>query len=289
MLKTNLPVEILEKFSIENMKKIVQYLSFPRPYGTNANLKAREFIVNEFVQLGYDVQIQGKTGNIVAGDITKAKYLIGSHYDTVPGTPGADDNASAVAVMLEIASQIKREDVCFVSFNAEEIGLLGSTEFVDALPKDHKLIQVHVLEMVGYKTEAADSQRNPLPSFYKIPTVGDFIGVISNNNSLLNEILKTESNVKIVGLAIPKFPSIVETFAPHVTRSDHAPFWKKKIDAVMWTDTAEFRNFNYHGPDDVWQNLDFEFMSGIAQTIVNLIGYDPNDLCAKINYSYKLE
>lgn len=271
MLKTNLPIELSEEISIENMERIVKYLSFPRPYGTPANLKARQFIVREFTQLGYDVQIQGKTGNIIAGDLSKAKYLIGSHYDTVPTTPGADDNASAVAVMLEIASQIKQEDVCFASFNAEEIGLLGSTEFVDSLPKDHKLKQVHVLEMVGYRTNAENSQKNPLPSFYKIPTVGDFIGVISNNNTLLNEILQTESNVKMVGLAIPKFPSMVEKFAPHVMRSDHAPFWRKKINAVMWTDTAEFRNHNYHGANDVWQNLDFEFMSGIAQTIVKLI------------------
>ena len=281
MLKTNSPIEVSKELSVENMRRIVQYLSFPRPYGTDANLMAREYIVNKFAQLGYDVQIQGKTGNIVAGDLSKAKYLIGSHYDTVPTTPGADDNASAVAVMLEIAYRVRAlsgilpffaDDVCFVSFNAEEIGLLGSTEFVEALPKDHKLEQVHVLEMVGYRTDAPNSQRNPLPSFYKIPTVGDFIGVISNNNALLNEILRTESTVKMVGLAIPKLPSIVEKFAPHVMRSDHAPFWRKNINAVMWTDTAEFRNDNYHGPDDVWQSLDFEFMSGIAQTIVTLLG-----------------
>lgn len=281
MLKTNSPFDVSKEISIKSMQRIVQYLSFPRPYGTDANLKAREYIVDQFIKLGYDVQIQGKTGNIVAGDLSKAKYLIGSHYDTVPTTPGADDNASAVAVMLEIAYQVRSlsginaffaDDVCFVSFNAEEIGLLGSTEFVEALPKDHKLKQVHILEMVGYRTDAPNSQRNPLPSFYNIPTVGDFIGVISNNNSLLNKILQTESSVKIVGLAIPKFPSIVESVAPHVMRSDHAPFWRKNIDAVMWTDTAEFRNENYHGPDDVWQSLDFEFMSGIAQTIVNLIG-----------------
>lgn len=274
MLKKNFPVIDLDvDFSMSNyLKTIVESLSFTRIYNTYHNRLARNIIIDEFEAIGHKARVEGDYGNIVVGDLSKAKYLIGSHYDTVPETPGADDNASAIAVMLAVASKINSEEVCFVSFNCEEFGLKGSTDFVANLPKDHKLEQVHILEMVGYKTDLPNSQKNPISSYMTVPTVGDFIGFITNDNAMLKQVLSIQTDVKVVGFTIPKLVvGLAETFAPHVFRSDHAPFWRDKISAAMWTDTAEFRNSNYHSVSDTPDTLDYEFMSGITRLLTNIV------------------
>jgi Zn-dependent M28 family amino/carboxypeptidase len=202
--------------------------------------------------------------------------LIGAHFDSVPNTPGADDNASAIAVMLAAAKALGwRKDVMYVAFNAEECDLAGSLEFVNEMAGNLTMLeQVHVLEMVGYRDRRPNSQKNPLP-MVQTPTTGDYLGVVANKGFLIDQIIKVADSISVpvLGLAIPPGLTLdaMRQLSPHLLRSDHAPFWAKNIPAVMWTDTAEFRNPHYHQPTDTPQTLDYEFMAEIAQLLVKVV------------------
>ena len=249
---------------------IVRRLSFPRAYGTAANVKAETLIADEFLRMFGACARVGNTRNVCFGWPAEARILIGAHFDSVPNTPGADDNASAVAVMLAAAKALgARKDVIYVAFNAEECNLAGSQEFVKELAGELKVLeQVHVLEMVGYRDRRPNSQKNPLPMIQS-PTTADFLGVVANKDYLVNQIIDAAGgiSVPVVGLAIPPGLPLdaIRQLSPHLLRSDHAPFWQKNIPAVMWTDTSEFRNPNYHQPTDTPDTLDYEFMSEIGK------------------------
>jgi Zn-dependent M28 family amino/carboxypeptidase len=256
---------------------IVKRLSFPRVYGTPANARAEEMVAGEFANLFRSCFMVGKTRNVCFGSPSEARILVGAHFDSVPNTPGADDNASAVSVLLAVAKALGvRRDVMYVAFNAEEFDLAGSREFVKEMAGQLKrLEQVHVLEMVGYRGRRPNSQRNPLPMI-QAPTTGDFLAVVANKSNLVEQIIEAAAciSVPVVGLAIPEgLPlNAIQQISPHLLRSDHAPFWEKGIPAVMWTDTSEFRNPNYHQPTDTPDTLDYEFMADVGKLLVEVVG-----------------
>lgn len=257
------------------LRQLVLKVAFPRPINSQANSDACNIIIEEFGRFHSPV-VTGKNKNVEAGDRATARILLGAHYDSVPTTPGADDNASAVAVMLAVASAIgSRPDIIFVAFNSEEVELAGSREFVEGWD-GNKLEAVYILEMVGYRDRRPNSQRNPLPLMEGVPTTGNFLGVVTNDDALLNNILAGANTCSIpfVGLAIPDLAAnipAVQMNSPHLLRSDHRPFWEKGIPAAMLTDTAEFRNPHYHQASDTPETLDYEFMAEIAKAIVNMI------------------
>jgi len=199
-----------------------------------------------------------------------------AHYDSVPGTPGADDNASGIAAMLACARALSRLDpalpVGFVAWNGEEDGLLGSVEFVARRRsvRAAPIAAVHVLEMVGYARHEPGSQRMPVP-VPGAPDVGDFIGLLTNQRS--NHLV--ELAVKQAEAMVPELPVVglkvylgLEGWLPVLHRSDHSPFWKAKIPAMLWTDTAEFRNSNYHRSTDTPETLDYAFMRRVTQLVI---------------------
>jgi Zn-dependent M28 family amino/carboxypeptidase len=202
--------------------------------------------------------------------------LVGAHYDSVPGTPGADDNASGIAAMLASARALARLEprppVGFVAWNGEEDGLLGSIEFVQhrRTQGDLPIAAVHVLEMVGYASHEPGSQRMPLP-VPGAPDIGDFIGLLANQRS--NHLV--ELAARQAEAVVPELPVVglkiylgLEGWLPVLHRSDHSPFWKAKIPAMLWTDTAEFRNPNYHRPTDTPETLDYGFMRRVTQLVI---------------------
>jgi Zn-dependent M28 family amino/carboxypeptidase len=192
----------------------------------------------------------------------------------VPGSPGADDNASAVAVCLECARLVKEsgiERTMIVLFNREEDGLIGSQQFVAYLSTvaGFSVSEAHIFEMVGFCSKAPGSQRMPpgLP-LIAAPDVGDFLGLLANRHS--NNV--AESLLKLAATYIPETPVLalktyvgVEKYFGHLLRSDHAPFWETGIASVMWTDTSEFRNPNYHRESDTPGTLDYEFLSQVTK------------------------
>jgi hypothetical protein len=258
------------------LASVVQRLSFPRAYGTPANAQAELLVADYFLRMFGSCDRVGNARNVCFGWPSEARILVGAHYDSVPNTPGADDNASAVAVMLAVADTLGlRRDVMYVAFNAEECDLTGSREFVKEMAGQMKrLKQVHILEMVGYRDRRPNSQKNPLPMI-QAPTIGDFLGVVANKGSLVDDIVAAAASISVpvVGLAVPaELPlAAIQQLSPHLLRSDHAPFWERGIPAVMWTDTSEFRNPHYHQTTDTPDTLDQEFMAEVARLLAIVV------------------
>ena len=256
--------------------EIVQRLSFPRVFGTTENARAEELVAEEFRKRLGSCSRVGRTRNVCFGSPAEARILIGAHFDSVPDTPGADDNASAVAVMLAAAKALgPRRDVMYVAFNAEEFNLAGSREFVEELADEFEVLeQVHILEMIGFRNRSPNSQTNPLPMI-QTPTTADFLAVVANRDTLIQQIIDVAASISVpvVGLAIPgELPlDAIEELSPHLLRSDHAPFWEQNLPAALWTDTSEFRNPHYHLPTDTPETLDYEYMAEAAKLLVTVV------------------
>lgn len=211
-----------------------------------------------------------------------APVVIGAHYDTVPGCPGADDNATGVAVLLELARQFSRQQprrpVSLVAFDLEEYGLLGSRAYVKTLKKQ----PIHVmlsLEMLGYcvaKTGSKhSSQTYPVAALkYIYPKTGDFIALIGNWQAIPT-LWCFQKAFRSAGVDCVWLPVIQRgQFLPDTRRSDHAPFWDAGYNAVMVTDTANLRNPHYHCSTDTLATLDLDFLTnvclGLAKGIAQL-------------------
>jgi Zn-dependent M28 family amino/carboxypeptidase len=263
---------VFNSISLDYLRDAVNRISVPRVYGTAENETVRNVIVDLLSDARSCITVD-RVGNVIVGDPQRARVLIGAHYDAVPGTPGADDNGSAVAALLAAAQVIgPHKDLCYVVFNGEECGFVGSKFFVKSL-EGARPEQVHILEMVGFTSKARYSQKNPIP-MVQCPDVGDFLGLVGTHQSrhMLDHVLACagSSKIPVYGLYLPDVSlGQIRELAPHVFRSDHDPFWRKDIPALMWTDTAEFRNPNYHQPTDTPDTLDYEFMAEVAKLLIH--------------------
>jgi Zn-dependent M28 family amino/carboxypeptidase len=281
---------VLRAVSLDRLHSYVEMLEFPRHYlaESQANRRARDLLLDMLKRFGYSPSLHGSYDNILAasGDLQTGRFiLLGAHYDSVPGSPGADDNGSAVAVCLECARLLRENragSVLIALFNREEDGLLGSREFVRDLATQPSLIveEAHIFEMVGYCTREPTSQKMPpgLPGF-AAPDVGDFLGLLANRHS-------NACAEKVLALAatyVPKLPVValktylgIERYLSHLLRSDHAPFWDARIPAIMWTDTSEFRNPHYHRSTDTAETLDYDFLSNVVKlTLARVLSRKP--------------
>lgn len=262
----------------ERLKTTVEEVSILRNYYSNKNNlnKVRDFLYNSVVDICDFCSIQGKYENIVCGFGNKnltGRTVIGAHYDGPPYSNGADDNGSALAVLVELIKSlnyVKPENVVFCFFNDEEHGFLGSRDFVKKYPQVKDAI---ILEMVGYYTSKPNSQKVPkgFPQF----NVGDFLAIIGNNRSykLVDKLiaLGRYTDIPLKGLKIPfGLENKIEGIS-QVKRSDHCPFWEQKKPAVMLTDTAEYRNPNYHQMSDNPDTLDYQAMANISSLLYNWV------------------
>lgn len=205
--------------------------------------------------------------------------VVGAHYDTVPGTPGADDNGSGVAALLELAQQLGQEHLDrtlrFVFFPNEEPPFfpdagMGSAAYAGKLRCEH--VNVHVmmaLEMLGYYSERAKSQKYPPGLSFFHPDRGNFIGFISNLSS--RQRLR---EVKRAFMASTQFPCeslVAPSWTIVVGLSDHHSFWAQGYPALMVTDTAFMRNPHYHGPSDSADTLDYPRFAEVTQGLVSTV------------------
>lgn len=293
--------------SESNIRKSIEVLSAaPRNSKENPkhHSKAADWIASEFENFGLEVRLQKfeipqqappRTGmNVIAtlnSESEEPPILIGAHYDTVPGSPGADDNASGVAATLECArilakSQSNRR-VIFVAFDAEEMqppveGLHGSTAFVDELDPELRPSAAIILETIGF---SSTTLKQKLPSSFRFLFRRAYNALKQQNfkaNSLLvlskrdsSELSRsleqtasqTDINLPVLPLEVPWWMPLVR----NLRRSDHAPFWKAGIPAVMISDTANFRNPNYHRSSDTADTIDLELVAKATHTIVAAI------------------
>jgi len=209
-------------------------------------------------------------------------YIIGAHYDAAIGSPGADDNASAVAAMLVAAtvlSQVhRRRTIRFVGFSIEEPQNIadracrhGSRHFARrAFFRWERYAGVFILESVGYTSDAPGSQRLPVRLPIPIPTTGTFLGVVGNRRAKkIIQIFEEAVKVHEPGLEVVSHRFLCNGWLVPATRmSDHAPFWDCGYPAVMLTDTAFLRNPNYHQETDLPETLDFSFLTRVTRALV---------------------
>ncbi|NJK48310.1 M20/M25/M40 family metallo-hydrolase [Candidatus Gracilibacteria bacterium] len=200
--------------------------------------------------------------------------LIGAHYDAVPGTTGADDNASGVAVLLELArafvAEPPKSPIRLVAFDLEEYGLLGSTAYAEHLKQVGEPLRLMLsLEMLGYCDRAANSQRYPAGLKYFFPNRGDFIALVGDLASFL-DLLRLSYHIRRAKASCQWLPVPQQGKSVTATRlSDHSPFWDRGYQAIMVTDTAFLRNPHYHQPSDRIETLDLDFMTSVCQGLIN--------------------
>lgn len=278
----------------ENLRRHIQVLANDvgeRNYFQYQNLeKAAQYIKKELVSYGYLLEeqvylIEDKPyHNIIItkqGINRKDKVIIVcSHYDSVWGSPGADDNASGVAGLIELARLVFKDNlnktVKFIAAVNEEppwfmTQNMGSFRYAKEAAKNKENIEaVLCLESIGFYSVKKGSQGYPLflSPFY--PNEGNFIGVVSNFNSsdLLKRIIKEfrkVSSFPVEYLIGPIF------FAPAISFSDHWSFWKFGYKAVMITDTAFYRNPYYHTQDDTPDKLDYQSISKVTEALYHVL------------------
>ena len=202
--------------------------------------------------------------------------LIGAHYDSVPGSPGADDNASGVAVLLELAALLAhsppRQPVWLVAFDLEEWGMRGSQALAQELRRNGpRPLWMLSLEMLGYRRTEPGSQHYPFPFRWFYPNTGDFILLLGNVKAhrLMGKVARVleAAGVKTERFTVPFKGRVL----PGSRLSDQSPFWDIGVPGIMVTDSAWLRNPNYHGPTDKTETLDFDFMTDILKGLATLL------------------
>ena len=268
----------------ENLLSHVEYLSSrigERNLWKGDSLeRAAAYIEGTLRRYGYPVERQsyasyGKSSsNLVAEIEGEGKpIVVGAHYDTVPGSPGADDNASAVAGLLELARLLRetpgRRKMILAAFANEEPPFYGSNNmgsmvYAASLREKKAPVDFMIsLEMIGYFSKDR-IQRYSIPGmslFY--PETADFIGVAGNFRSwrcvsALKKGIRKHSSVKVQTLVAPEPVG-------GINLSDNSSFWRHQYRAVMVTDTAFFRNRHYHQETDTMETLDFDSMAEVVK------------------------
>lgn len=254
--------------------------------------RARDYIEDRLRNFGYEVSFQEyKVGGFKACNVISKKkgkekgaeiLVVGAHYDTFDN-PGADDNASAVAGLLEIARLLKDseplKEIRFVAFANEEPPYfrtpeMGSYEYAKSLRAEKKQVKALILEMIGFYSDEPGSQHYPPFIGLAYPDIGNFIAFAGNMDSMkfikaAKKSFKKHTDFPIEHLAAPNFVTGVDF-------SDHWAFYQFGYEAFIVTDTAFYRNTNYHKTTDTYENLDYERMAEVVRalgpTILDLAG-----------------
>ncbi|HET9351392.1 MAG TPA: M28 family peptidase [Burkholderiales bacterium] len=216
-----------------------------------------EFSVQEFVSAGRTVR------NIEAG---AGDIVVGAHYDTVPGSPGADDNASGIAVLIELAAM--KVPVRLVAFANEEPPYsfgpdMGSWAWAKrARDRGEPIRAMFSLEMLGYYRDTAGSQRYPAPLGLFYPDRADFIAFVGDLGA--RGLVRRSIGAFRKSAKFPSEGVAAPSFIPGVTWSDHWSFRRHGYSAIMITDTAFYRYPHYHLPSDTPNKLDYERMARVT-------------------------
>ncbi len=252
------------------------------PYlATSGHFYVQQYIRQQLKQWGdvetHEFQLRGKTHqnlilNLPVENRRKQKppILIGAHYDAVPGTPGADDNATGVAVLLELARIFAAQPASYplrlVAFDLEEYGLLGSAAYAAQLRQQQQPLRLMIsLEMLGYCDSKPGSQRYPAPLERFYPNRGDFIALVGSLPTI-PDMVRLKRSIRQDGTACEWLPVPNRgLILPQTRLSDHASFWDRGYRAMMVTDTAFLRNPHYHQASDSIETLDLDFLTGICQ------------------------
>ena len=303
--------DILDAVRTERLRADVASLPGPRGrlHAPEAMARADALILDGFRDAGWTAQpwpftLRNAAGNLDHGGYRPTVYpelhgvnilatkpgesaeaiVVGAHHDTVPGSPGADDNGAGVAALLELARVLARarfrRSIILAALDMEEIGLLGTRALLPALLAERRVRGAVILESIAFTATAPGSQtvppgmdmlyRGQMAKLRRRGVAGDFTALIYNGPSrrlarALGEglahtaepdtplLLRDPNDIPLFGPLLKRAVPAVRNFA----RSDHAVFWRAGIPAVLVTDTADFRNPHYHRPTDTPDTLDY--------------------------------
>ena len=282
-------VRNMEKAVKNRLYKHVEFLTGIRPFRNYQNLESLEnvckYISDEFVSCGY-VPVEQKweaAGNeykniIASWQPEKSRRLIiGAHYDVAGDQPGADDNASAVAGLLETARLISENQpeldygIDFVAYNLEEPPFYTTREmgsYIHAKSLHDRQVDVIGMicyEMIGYFSDEPGSQQFPSDEVAaRYSDVGDFIVVVgiekhSEFNGVIHGLMSSQEDIKVERIDFPDVGGLAGM-------SDHRNYWEFGYDALMINDTSFMRNPHYHMKTDTIETLDFEKMTAVVNS-----------------------
>jgi hypothetical protein len=257
--------------------------------------QAAAYIERELASLGYTVVSQRWTSadgqefrnlevTLPGREKPAEVVVVGAHYDSNRGTPGADDNASGVAAILELARLLRDQGhartIRFVAFTNEELPFFGTADqgarrYVAALKQRGDDVRSMLsVETIGYYSTGPKTQLYPKPLNWFYPDTGNFIGFVGNLSSrpLVHEAIAAFRR----HTPFPSHGAAAPESIPGVGWSDHEAFWAAGFQAVMITDTAPFRNPYYHTRGDTPDRIDYERMTrvvdGLAAVVTRLAG-----------------
>ena len=257
----------------------------PRDINHLENLDlAAAYIASELTQAGGSIseqryRVENRSfRNVIArfGPDTPERIVVGAHYDAFGALPGADDNASGVAGLIELARLLGAHPpalrIDLVAFSTEEPPYFGTTGMgssvhAQSLQKENAVIRAMLsLEMIGYFSDERGSQHFPagiLSAFY--PSTGNFIGVVGRvSDGLLARRVKSAMSE---AAPLPVYSISAPSVIPGVDFSDQLNYWHAGYKAVMITDTAFYRNVNYHTQRDTPEKLDYKRMAMVVEGV----------------------
>jgi hypothetical protein len=280
--------ESMPEISTSRLEAHVRMLSetfVPRDERHTENLdRVAAYIQQEFNKAGGTVseqpfEVKGKTyKNVIAlfGPETKERIVVGAHYDAAGEYPAADDNASGVAGLIELAYLLQNATlpmrVELVAYTLEEPPYfrskqMGSAIHANSLRQQETAVRLMIsVEMIGYFSDAPNSQQLPTPllrPFY--PSRGNFIAIVGKfgQGGLTRKAKRAMRGASL----LPVYSINAPSFIPGIDFSDHLNYWNAGYDAIMITDTSFYRNRNYHTPQDTPETLDYRKMAMTVQGI----------------------
>jgi len=294
-------IDAMGPVTADGLRQILLALPPRRVVGTAAHRQTRELVESELRRIGYEPErlpftwagaADAGLANVqarLAGATPDAPILVVSaHYDSVASTPGADDNGSGVAGLLELARRLAgrrfEAELRLIFFDCEEPGLIGSGAYVKELSSEERARFVGVinLETLGFTDRSADSQELPPGArmLFDPGDTGDFLMVVGNLQSapLASAVAAAMAPEEGPGFRVEVFSALPGAgwLMPDTRRSDHARFWDVQIPALLLTDTANLRSPHYHRPTDVVETLDLEFLAaairGVERAVERIAG-----------------
>jgi hypothetical protein len=249
--------------------------------------KARTFVERELRATGYEPRSDAfeahgvAVSNVVAEvpGLSGALVVVGAHYDSADGAPGANDNASGVAVLLELARYFRvaepTQTLRFVAFVNEEPPFFRSSEMGSRVSASRSKARGEIvtamlsLETLGYYTDAEDSQDYPFPLGAAFPTRGNFVAFVGNDDS--RELVRTCVDAFRRSVGFPSEGAALPESTLGVGWSDHESFWRIGVPALMVTDTAMLRYPHYHRASDTPDKLDYDRLARVTTGLVGVV------------------
>lgn len=284
------------RLHVERLAGLIGPRHLDRPKTIQATIG---YLQNQWVEMGFSVErelfeaLGVEATNLVVHRPGTNRHdeivLLGAHYDTVMSTPGADDNASAVAVLLEVSRLLQRHTgkrtARFVAFACEEppyfnLDSMGSQHHArQARKRGDQIVGMLCLEMVGYYSDQVGSQKIPpgIPRWLHslFPKRGNFLAAVGNLNSC-RLCWSFRRGFKNGAKRMPLFSICLPERIHEIRLSDNSSFWDQGYPALMLTDTSFLRNPNYHLPSDTPETLDYRRMTevtiGVAAAMRHLMG-----------------